>query len=69
MSPEAYDFQALYTLTGKLRGKRSLGRPSLRWEDNIRMDHKEIGINTRNWVDSPCESRIEPPGSISQGVS
>ena len=23
-----------------------------RWEDNIRMDIKEIGINTRNWVDS-----------------
>ena len=23
-----------------------------RWEDNIKMDLKEIGINTRNWVDS-----------------
>jgi hypothetical protein len=23
-----------------------------RWEDNIRMDLKIIGINTRNWVDS-----------------
>ena len=23
-----------------------------RWEDNIRMDLKEIGINTRNWIDS-----------------
>ena len=22
------------------------------WEDNIRMDHKEIAINTRNWIDS-----------------
>ena len=26
--------------------------PRHRWEDNIRMDHKEMGINTRNWVDS-----------------
>ena len=26
--------------------------PTRRWEDNIRMDFKEIGINTRNWVDS-----------------
>ena len=26
--------------------------PRRRWEDNIRMDLKEIGINTRNWVDS-----------------
>ena len=27
-------------------------RPRRRWEDNIRMDLIEIGINTRNWVDS-----------------
>ena len=33
-------------------GKRLLGSPRRRWEDNIRMDLKEIGINTRNWVDS-----------------
>ena len=39
-------------LTGKLTGKRSLGRPRRRWEDNIRMDLEEIGINARNWVDS-----------------
>ena len=36
----------------KISGKRPLGRPRQRWEDNIRMDLKEIGINTRNWVDS-----------------
>ena len=35
-----------------LTGKRSLGRSTCRWEDNIRMDFKEMGINTRNWVDS-----------------
>ena len=34
-----------------LTGKPS-GRPRRRWEDNIRMGLKEIGINTRNWVDS-----------------
>ena len=33
-------------------GKRSLGRLRRRWEDNIRMDLKEIGINSRNWIDS-----------------
>jgi hypothetical protein len=27
---------------GKLEGKRPLGRPRRRWEDNIRMDVKEI---------------------------
>ena len=31
--------------------KRPLGRPWRRWEDNIRMDLKEIGVNMRNWVD------------------
>ena len=39
-------------LTGKPGGKRPLGRPRRRWEDNIRINLKEIGINTRNWVDS-----------------
>ena len=33
-------------------GKRTLGRPRSRWEDDIRKDLKEIGISTRNWVDS-----------------
>ena len=37
-------------LTGKPTGKRPLGRPKRRWEDNIRME--EIGINSGNWVDS-----------------
>ena len=32
--------------------KRVLGRPRRRWEDNIRIDPKEIGINSWNWVDS-----------------
>ena len=41
----------LKILTGKLTGKRHLGRPRRRWEDNIKMDFKEIGINTRNWID------------------
>ena len=39
-------------LTGKPTGKRPLGMPRRRWGDNIRMKLKEIGINTRNWVDS-----------------
>ena len=38
-------------LTGKPTGKRPLGRPRRRWEDNIRMDLEEIGINAGNWVD------------------
>jgi hypothetical protein len=43
---------AFKILTGKPKGKRPLGRPRGKWEDYIRMDHIDIGINTRNWVDS-----------------
>ena len=43
---------AFKILTGKPTGKKPLGRPRRRWEDNIRMDFEEIGINTGNWVDS-----------------
>jgi hypothetical protein len=30
-------------LVGKLEGRRSLGRPRRRWEDNIRMDLRKVG--------------------------
>ena len=43
---------AFKMLTGKPTGKRPLGRPRRRWEDNIRTDLEEIGINVGNWVDS-----------------
>ena len=42
---------AFKILTGKPTGKRPLGRPRRRWEDIIRMDLEEIGINAGNWVD------------------
>ena len=37
---------AFKILTSKQTGTRHLRRPRRRWEDNIRMDLKEIGINT-----------------------
>ena len=46
------DRSAFKILTGKPTGKRPLGRPRRRWEDNIRTDIEEIGINAGNWVDS-----------------
>jgi hypothetical protein len=30
---------------------RPLGRPRRRWEDNIRMDHREIGWGGMDWID------------------
>ena len=39
---------AFKILTGKPIGNRPLGGPRSRWEDNIRMDLEEIGINAGN---------------------
>jgi hypothetical protein len=35
---------------GKPEGKRPLGRPRCRWEDNIRMDLMEIGCENVDWM-------------------
>jgi hypothetical protein len=37
-------------LVGRPESKRPLGRPRRRWEDNIKMDLKEIGIDGANWI-------------------
>ena len=36
-------------LVGKPEGKRSLGRPRRRWEDNIKMDLQEVGGGRGDW--------------------
>jgi hypothetical protein len=37
-------------LVGRPEGKSPLGRPRRRWEDNIKMDLWEIGIDEANWI-------------------
>jgi hypothetical protein len=37
-------------LVGRPKGKRPLGRHRSRWEDNIKMDLTEIGIDGENWI-------------------
>jgi hypothetical protein len=37
-------------LVGRCEGKRPLGRRRRRWEDNIKMDLRKIGINGPNWI-------------------
>ena len=46
------DRSASKILTGKSTGKRLLGRPRRRCEDNIRIGFQEIYVNTKNWIDS-----------------
>ena len=38
-------------LVGKPEGKRPLGRPRRRWEDNIKMDLQEVGGGRGDWME------------------
>jgi hypothetical protein len=37
-------------LLGKPEGKRPVGRPRRRWEDNIEMDLQEVGCGGMDWI-------------------
>jgi hypothetical protein len=45
-------------LVGRPEGKMPLGRPRRRWEDNIKMDLREIGIDGANWIQL-AEDRVQ----------
>jgi hypothetical protein len=57
-------------LVGKSKGRRPLGRPKRRWEDNIRMYLREIEWGGVDWIDlaqdrpvkGPCEHGYEFSG-------
>jgi hypothetical protein len=40
-----------WALVGKPEGKRPLGRPRRRWEDNIKMDLQEVGECCGDWME------------------
>jgi hypothetical protein len=42
---------AYRALVGKPEGRRPLGRPRRRWEDNIKMDLREVGREGADWID------------------
>jgi len=56
-------------LVGKPEGKRPLGRPRHRWEDNIKMDLQEVKCGGMNCIElaGTCECGNEPSGSIKCG--
>ena len=43
----------MYTrfFVGKHEGKRPLGRPRCRWEDNIKVNLQEVGCGVINWIE------------------
>ena len=63
-------------LVRKPEGRRPLGRPRHRWEDDIRMDLREVGCECVDWMElaqdrrqvaCACECGDEPSGSIKCG--
>ena len=59
-------------LVWKLEGKRPLGRPRRRWEDNIKADLQELGRGCGDWMElaqdrDRCEYGNEPSGCIKCG--
>jgi len=41
----------VYMVLGKPEGKRPLGKPRRRWEDNTNMDLREVGCRGMDWID------------------
>jgi len=62
-------------LVGKLEGRRPLGRPRHRWEDNIKMNLEEVVCGGMDWIElaedrdrwQALEYGNEPSGSIKCG--
>jgi hypothetical protein len=58
-------------LVGKPEGRRPLGRPRRRWEDNIKMDLQEVGLDGagsgQGQVAGTCGYGNELSGSINAG--
>jgi len=42
---------AYWVMVGKPEGKRPRGRPSRRWEDNIKIDLQNVGWEHMDWID------------------
>jgi len=41
----------MQVLVGKPEGKRQIGRPRRRWDDNIKMDLQEVGCGGMDWIE------------------
>jgi hypothetical protein len=50
-------------LLGRPEGKRPLGRPRCKWEDNIKMDLRETGIDGVNWIQL-AQGRVQWQASV-----
>jgi hypothetical protein len=55
-------------LVGRPNGKRPLGRPRRRWEDNIKMELNEIWIYGANWIRLP-QDRVQWRTSVNMEMN
>jgi hypothetical protein len=55
-------------LVGEPEGKRPLGRPRRKWEDNIKMDLREIGSGGMDWTDQ-TQDRDQWTGLVNMVVN
>ena len=46
-------------LVRKTEGKRPLGRPRRRWEDNIKMDLQEVGCEVKDWIEQTQDRTVD----------
>jgi transposase len=53
-------------LVGRSEGKRPLGRPRRRWEDNIKLDLRDIGIDGANWIQL-AQNRVQWRAFVNNG--
>jgi hypothetical protein len=44
------EVRGAYNLVGRSEGRRPLGRPRRRWEDNIKLYLREIGFGDVDWI-------------------
>jgi hypothetical protein len=47
---------------GKPDGKRTLGRPGRRWDDNIKIDLREIEWDGMDWIDLSQDGLVDGSG-------
>jgi len=53
---------------GRPEGKRPLGRPKCRWENDIKMDLREIRIDGANWI-RLAQERVWGRGFLRTGIN
>jgi hypothetical protein len=47
------DVRVIQSFGGKPEGKKQLGRPRCRWDDNVTLDHQNVGWKDNEWIYLP----------------